>query len=221
MNINKNFWKNAYKNTWNKSSKREMEVENLIYKESGMKVIPYGLGAETNSFIDGNAEDNGFKKGDADLNIKGTNIFLEVTGPLSDFVKGNEPLWFRPDKIKNAKTNIHIHDTFLVHNCPSENLWRIIHIDNDFIKRFDAGEFPIVTPTIRGNKETYIEISPTDSCVKDISILIQYIISKYNKKCPLCGNNLVKRKAYHGPTAGKHFWGCSSFPKCKYTESIK
>ena len=220
MGTDKDFWKKAYKGTWNKASKRELELANLIYKETGVKVIPYGLGTETDDFIHGSAEDNGFEKGDADLNIKGTNIFLEVTGPLSDFVKGNQPLWFRPDKIENAKINKHIHDTFLVHNCPAENLWRIIHIDDNFIRRFDIGEFQIVTPEIRGNKETFIEILATDYCIEDISILIQYVINSC-KRCPLCGNHLVKRTAHHGPTTGKSFWGCSSFPKCRYTENIK
>lgn len=221
MGVDTDFWKNAYKDTWNKSSKRELELANLIYEKTQIEVVACGLGAETNDFIHGNAEDNGFKKGDADLNIKGTNIFLEVTGPLSNFVKSNKPLWFRPDKIENAKANMHIHDTFLVHNCPGENLWRIIHIDNDFIKRFDAGDFPTVTPKIRGNKETYIEILATDYCIKDISILIKYVIDKYKKKCPFCGNDLVERIAHRGPTPGKKFLGCKSFPKCKYTENIK
>lgn len=216
------FWKNAYKDTWNKASEREKQLANLIYRKTGKKVIPYGLGAETDEFIHGSAEDNGLKKGDADLNIEGTNIFLEVTGPLSNFVKSNKPLWFRPDKIENAKINIYSHDTFLVHNCPSENLWRVIHINSDFVRRFDAGEFQIVTPKIRGNTEKYIEISSTDDCVKNISILILYIRNKdKKKKCPMCGNDLVIRTAHRGYRIGKNFWGCSSFPKCRYTENIE
>lgn len=218
--MNSNFWKNAYKHTWNKASEREKQLADLIYKETGKKVVPYGLGAGTNKFINGSAKDNGFKKGDADLNIEGTNIFLEVTGPLSDFVKSNQPLWFRPDKIENAKINMNMHDTFLVHNCPAEDLWRIIHVDNNFIERFNRGDFSIITRMIRGNKETYIEIPSTDNCIKDISVLIHYLKSKYMKKCPKCGANLVIRTSHNGPTSGMSFWGCSSFPKCRYTESI-
>ncbi len=33
--------------------------------------------------------------------------------------------------------------------------------------------------------------------------------------CPRCNSNLVERKGQHG-----NFYGCSSFPKCTYTQSI-
>ena len=33
--------------------------------------------------------------------------------------------------------------------------------------------------------------------------------------CPLCGSDMVLRKARQGKYAGKKFWGCSRFPKCK------
>ena len=40
-------------------------------------------------------------------------------------------------------------------------------------------------------------------------------------KCPYCGGNLVIRTAKHGPTAGSQFYGCSNFPKCRYTKNIQ
>jgi len=33
--------------------------------------------------------------------------------------------------------------------------------------------------------------------------------------CPLCGAAMVLRTAKKGPEAGKQFWGCSAFPKCR------
>jgi restriction system protein len=36
-------------------------------------------------------------------------------------------------------------------------------------------------------------------------------------KCPKCGSSLVLRTAKKGPSSGSKFWGCSAFPKCKYT----
>ena len=39
--------------------------------------------------------------------------------------------------------------------------------------------------------------------------------------CPKCGSLLVLRKAKSGSNAGTQFWGCSSFPKCRFTEPFK
>ena len=38
--------------------------------------------------------------------------------------------------------------------------------------------------------------------------------------CPLCGGHLVVRTARRGPGAGQQFYGCSNYPKCKYTRNI-
>lgn len=38
--------------------------------------------------------------------------------------------------------------------------------------------------------------------------------------CPKCGSELVLRTANKGKNAGKCFWGCSGFPKCRYTQDI-
>ena len=34
--------------------------------------------------------------------------------------------------------------------------------------------------------------------------------------CPKCGAQLVLRTAKKGENAGKQFWGCSAFPRCRY-----
>ena len=36
--------------------------------------------------------------------------------------------------------------------------------------------------------------------------------------CPRCGSELVERKAKRGKNAGNTFFGCSAFPKCRYTQ---
>ena len=38
--------------------------------------------------------------------------------------------------------------------------------------------------------------------------------------CPVCGGELVLRTAHRGANAGKQFYGCSSFPKCRYILNI-
>ncbi len=42
-----------------------------------------------------------------------------------------------------------------------------------------------------------------------------------NLKCPKCNGSLVLRTAKKGANAGKRFYGCSNYPKCKYIEDIK
>ncbi len=39
------------------------------------------------------------------------------------------------------------------------------------------------------------------------------------KICPRCGGKLVLRTAHRGDHAGKQFYGCSNFPKCRYIEN--
>lgn len=34
-------------------------------------------------------------------------------------------------------------------------------------------------------------------------------------RCPRCGAAMVKRKAAKGPNAGKEFYGCTNYPKCR------
>ena len=38
--------------------------------------------------------------------------------------------------------------------------------------------------------------------------------------CPRCGGELVVRTARSGPTAGQQFYGCSNFPRCRYTRNL-
>lgn len=40
------------------------------------------------------------------------------------------------------------------------------------------------------------------------------------KICPRCGKELVLRAATKGENAGKQFYGCSGFPRCRYIENL-
>ena len=173
--MDENFWKNAYHQTWSDASERERGLIEMIQKVTGADVIENGLGTGSNNFINGNAASNGYQKGDPDLRVKGTDIYIEVTGPLSTNISVLAPLWFRPDKLNNAIKNMSAHDTFLAHHCPSLNLWRVIHIDVQFSERCYNHEFKVVHPSIRGNTERYVEIPADDKCIRDIGYLMCYI----------------------------------------------
>lgn len=55
------------------------------------------------------------------------------------------------------------------------------------------------------------------SLIKDLQTSPK-IESNKETLCPRCGSELVERKAKRGNNAGNTFLGCSSFPKCRYTE---
>jgi restriction system protein len=38
-------------------------------------------------------------------------------------------------------------------------------------------------------------------------------------QCPCCGKRMILRKARQGAHAGKPFWGCSEYPKCRGTRT--
>ncbi|MDY0134351.1 MAG: NERD domain-containing protein [Atribacterota bacterium] len=40
------------------------------------------------------------------------------------------------------------------------------------------------------------------------------------RKCPKCGSPMVLRTAKQGANAGRQFWGCSTFPKCKVMQNV-
>lgn len=44
----------------------------------------------------------------------------------------------------------------------------------------------------------------------------QQHIDDIKDKCPFCGNELVLRRGKYG-----QFWGCSTYPKCKFTRPLK
>ena len=54
----------------------------------------------------------------------------------------------------------------------------------------------------------------------DLSAAKPMTNSAVTKPCPKCGGTLVIRTAKKGDHANKTFWGCSTFPKCRYNESI-
>lgn len=67
--MDKNYWKEAYKEYWEISSKKEIFVKELIESKTGFKTLEVGLGAGSEDFLSGSASDYGLTKGDADLYV--------------------------------------------------------------------------------------------------------------------------------------------------------
>lgn len=119
---NENYWKDRYQGTWDRSAQREAKLAEYLEQKTGLQIESSGLGAQSTEYIPGSAAKNGFEKGDADLHVVGTNVYIEVTGPLEKNVGPERPLWFRPDKIKNAINGLaRGHVTFLPTTARRQN----------------------------------------------------------------------------------------------------
>jgi len=165
------YWKHRYSHTWDQSSRRENNISLCIKQLTGFTVVKVGLGAGSSDFIPGPAMIHGLAKGEADLQVEGTNIFLEVTGPLVKSVTPEKPIWVRPDKLDAAR-NHQDHETWILHHLPYNELVRVINLDSQFWSALDRGEFIIVQPIIRGVMEKYYEIPASHHCVQPFDSLI-------------------------------------------------
>ena len=57
--------------------------------------------------------------------------------------------------------------------------------------------------------------------VDDVPVKEEPIVKgEDNLVCPRCGGQLVLRTAKKGDNAGNQFYGCSSFPKCRYIRNL-
>lgn len=55
---------------------------------------------------------------------------------------------------------------------------------------------------------------------KKRSSFLYSLLANPSTRCPECGKRLVKKTAQRGRNAGSRFWGCTGFPKCKFTRDI-
>lgn len=87
----------------------------------------------------------------------------------------------------------------------------IVVCSGNFTK--DAAQFAIGKPL------TLIDGASLTKLIGDVQRL-----QKMNKQdspfCPLCESQMLIRTARKGESAGKDFWGCSNFPKCRGTRAI-
>lgn len=75
------------------------------------------------------------------------------------------------------------------------------------------------------------EISKADGVVSEPSPMADQISETEIQKpvsqeevaplCPKCNAAMVKRQAKQGPHAGKYFWACSGYPKCRQVVAIE
>jgi restriction system protein len=65
----------------------------------------------------------------------------------------------------------------------------------------------------------HINSTPTPTPTESITPTLSIKTMEESKSCPKCSNVLILRTAKKGKNAGGQFWGCSSYPKCRHTQS--
>lgn len=179
--MDKNYWKEAYKDSWDISSQKEKLIKELIEDLTGYKVHEVGLGAGSIELIDGSAKDNNLEKGDADLYVDECDTYVEVTGP-NVITLFDAPLWVRPDKLKNAyrklKKNKGKHHIIVHVQIVKGSLIRLIRgivLNAEFFDRVKGKEFEIKEKIINGRTERYVVIPYKDKCIQPIEDIIKII----------------------------------------------
>lgn len=172
-----NFWKDRYKETWEKAAVRETEIQQYIQQTTGFELEKAGMGTGSTEYLSGSAASHGHAKGSADFRIRGTNIEVEVIGDLTGKVDSSQDLWIRPDKIEDAIKN-HASEKWVIHHLMKDKTVRAISLDTRFFTRYSKNQFKIVQPTIRGTRETYVSIPANDESVHPISFFIEHLKAK-------------------------------------------
>ena len=176
-----NYWKEAYRDLWSQSAAKEEMLKEIIESETGLILEPFGLGAASSAFISGSAEENGHDKDAPDFQVKGTNIFIEITGPINNTTHPKEGLWIRPAKLNYAYIHMAEAEEFFALYFPAVQEWYVIHANKEFFDHVFANkektDYFTIYPVIRGRQERYVEISLANPFVKDLSVLIDYLHS--------------------------------------------
>ena len=88
---------------------------------------------------------------------------------------------------------------------------------------WDANEDALTDDKVEELYTSLKELSNVDNETKekhieDINKRLDVNETLDKKICPRCGSELVLRTAKRGAHAGEQFYGCSSFPKCRYMQ---
>ncbi|ACV24546.1 DNA topoisomerase I [Methanocaldococcus fervens] len=79
----------------------------------------------------------------------------------------------------------------------------------------DKGRIKIPNKSCEACKSPILKIGDKEVCINPECPLKYVEVKEENKKCPKCGGDLILKKGIYGA-----FYGCSNYPKCKYTEPV-
>ena len=118
--------------------------------------------------------------------------------------------------VKRIVGNLPIYSVvvFVQNNTQHIEAPRVIPLSN--LKSYLASGTPILTPEqMRTAYEALINSRSEVSTAQHIANVKAQQLNLELGFCPRCSCKLVVRNGAHGP-----FWGCSNYPKCKFTKNI-
>ena len=161
-------WKHSYgPRGWKEGTIRVKRVLELIEGiDERVKVNVTGFGADTDTFIEGHAEEAGspdlalIRRGGHELVLQ-----AEVTGTKR--MRGSS-YWVRPDKLAYARAH------------PDEDVWIILHFAEPvekfvFIKPDGCTEYTVSEKVIRGSRERFVEFHDSLPEVKTFGEFCRYL----------------------------------------------
>lgn len=148
--MDKEYWKRRYQGTWKAGNKRE-ELFQETLEDWGYTAKNFGFETLSEDYN----PDSPAEKGKPDFYIEydDKKIFFEVTGTDSARTSEHDPIWLRPDKVEYVTKHNLI--AYCVHILTAKNLIRFLDM-----RKIDTKK--IIHPIIRGTRETYIEVSPSE-----------------------------------------------------------
>lgn len=83
----------------------------------------------------------------------------------------------------------------------------------------ESANFPLIrVPAKQSYSIESIKLSLQTVLFNDETEMLNLGPEPFEKDCPKCSSNMVLKVAKKGKSVGNEFWGCSSFPKCRYIE---
>lgn len=170
-------WKEAYKPYRKQAMEKEEAFRQLFEACTGWSLSPFGLGAESEEDYPGRSERYGIESNAPDYQIEGTDIFIEVTGPIADHANPANGLWIRPGKLNYAFRHRKDQSEYIVLFYPYNKGWYVIHANDAFFQhaKENPSQYKRRQVGIRGEQETYIQISCDNPHVKGLDQLMEEI----------------------------------------------
>jgi DNA-directed RNA polymerase subunit M/transcription elongation factor TFIIS len=117
----------------------------------------------------------------------------------------------------------HAGDPHLVYNASTSQSNALSNENSNTMQKFVTNSDPLAsTPQLQSSERISANQNNSDYVIKG-SVSQKITTAEAPSKeesCPRCGASLVLRTTKRGDFKGTQFYGCSNYPKCKYTKNL-